>query len=169
MNKIQNNSIYLKPKSFFNIINVFTVPFDQLNASLLNENIIYVGKKTLPPALISHYAYSGIGQRFASRHSAKLLHHKLTFNAAGFVLWKLADQSLTACHHVTYTGCFFKTEWRHPVQVKTNDNNKILYCTLYSCSVRSKSTKHCNINPFKHSVLKGQFTQKLKSWVSFVC
>ncbi len=129
---------------------------------------IYVGKKTLCPALISHNAYSGSGQRFASRHSAKLRHHKLTFNTAGFVLWKLTCQSLTVCH-VTYTVCFFKTEWRHPVQLKANDNNKVIYCMLYSYSVRSKSTKHCNINPLKHSVLKGQFTQKLRSYVSFVC
>ncbi len=33
------NIIYLKQMSFFNIINVFTVTFDQFNASLLNKSI----------------------------------------------------------------------------------------------------------------------------------
>ncbi len=36
--KVQNKSIYLK-KVFFNIINVFTISFDQFNASKLNKII----------------------------------------------------------------------------------------------------------------------------------
>ncbi len=35
--KVQKNSIYLKYKSFCNIINVITVIFDQFNVSLLNK------------------------------------------------------------------------------------------------------------------------------------
>ncbi len=36
MNITFKNSIYLKYKYFFNIINVFTVTFDQFNAYMMN-------------------------------------------------------------------------------------------------------------------------------------
>ncbi len=38
------NNIYLNNKSLFNIINVFTVTFDQFGASFLNKTIIIIFK-----------------------------------------------------------------------------------------------------------------------------
>ncbi len=36
------NSIYLKYKSFFNIINDFILIFDHFNAPLLNKTVVYI-------------------------------------------------------------------------------------------------------------------------------
>ncbi len=81
------NIFFFKMEIFYNIVNIFTVTFDQLNATLLTKSIIFFKNKSYWPQTLK---YSVIHKLCDSLNLWYFLEHS-RINYHTLSLWKRAD------------------------------------------------------------------------------